>query len=178
MRDESWNFLSTFLENLSIEVLFNADFDGVVQIVDFRHAITIKNHNLSFCTCLYKYMSFLAFSVIFWGFWPIKHLPPIRKPARARAILRFCMFCFACASPVRHIECASGAASRHCCVWGHMTAARGGRRVQWSAVSRTAAREQGARYGCIGNETPAITRARGDKETYKGPIDERRFKVR
>lgn len=56
-------------------------------------------------------------------------------------------------------------------------AARGGRRVQWSAVSRTAAQEHGARYGCIGNETPAITRARGDKETYKGPIDERRFKV-
>ena len=27
-------------------------------------------------------------------------------------------------------------------------------------------------------ETSAITRARGDKETYKGPIDERRFKVR
>ena len=78
MRDESWHFLSTFLENLAIEVLFNADFNGVVQIVDFRHAITIKNYNLSFCTCLDKYISFLAFSITFWGFWPIEHLPPIR----------------------------------------------------------------------------------------------------
>ena len=39
MRDESWNFLSTFLQNLPIEVLFSADFDGVVQIIDFRQAI-------------------------------------------------------------------------------------------------------------------------------------------
>ena len=64
MRDESWHFLSTFLENLAIEVLFTADFNGVVQIVDFRQAITIKNYNLSFCTCLDKYMSFLAFSEV------------------------------------------------------------------------------------------------------------------
>ena len=68
MRDKSWNFLSTFLENLPIEVLFNADFDGVVQIVDFRQAISVKNYNLSFCTCLDKYISFLAFSITFWGF--------------------------------------------------------------------------------------------------------------
>ena len=68
MRDESWHFLSTFLENLAIEVLFNADFNGVVQIIDFRQAITIKNYNLSFCTCLDKYISFLEFSITFWGF--------------------------------------------------------------------------------------------------------------
>ena len=68
MRDESWHFLSTFLENLAIEVLFNADFNGVVQIVDFRQAISVKNYNLSFCTCLDKYISFLAFSKTFWGF--------------------------------------------------------------------------------------------------------------
>ena len=73
MRDESWHFLSTFLENLAIEVLFNADFNGVVQIVDFRQAITIKNYNLSFCTCLDKYMSFLAFSIIFWFFLNNQH---------------------------------------------------------------------------------------------------------
>ena len=48
MRDESWTFLSTFLENLPIEVLFNADFDGMVQIVDFRQALLYKNYNLSF----------------------------------------------------------------------------------------------------------------------------------
>ena len=79
MRDVSWHFLSTFLENLAIEVLFNADFNGVVQIVDFRQAISVKNYNLSFCTCLDKYISFLAFSITFWGFWPIEHLPPIRN---------------------------------------------------------------------------------------------------
>ena len=77
MKDESWNFLSTFLENLAIEVLFSADFDGVVQIFDFCQAISVRKYNLSFCTCLDKYISFLAFSIIFWGFWPIEHLPPI-----------------------------------------------------------------------------------------------------
>ena len=87
MRDESWHFLSTFLENLAIEVLFDADFDGVVQIVDFRQAITIKNYNLSFCTCLDKHISFLAFSIIFWCFFEQP-----AQPQPASAILRFCMF--------------------------------------------------------------------------------------
>ena len=95
MRDESWNFLSTFLENLPIEVLFNADFDGVVQIVDFRQAISVKNYNLSFCTCLDTNISFLAFSIRFWGFWPIEHL-------RNQLVQSFGFACFdrnACASP-------------------------------------------------------------------------------
>ena len=68
MRDKSWHFLSTFLKNLAIEVLFKADFDGVVQIVDFRQAISVKKYNLSFCTYLDKHISFLAFSIIFWFF--------------------------------------------------------------------------------------------------------------
>ena len=68
MRDKSWHFLSTFLENLAIEVLFNADFNGVVQIFDFRQAISVKKYNLSFCTCLDNYISFLAFSITFWAF--------------------------------------------------------------------------------------------------------------
>ena len=108
MRDESWNFLSTFLENLPIEVLFYANFDGMVQIVDFRQAITIKNYNLSFCTCLDKYTSFLAFSIIFWRFWPIEHLPPLRNNQLGQS---FSFACFegqrsdrnACASPKRHL---------------------------------------------------------------------------
>ena len=43
MRDESWHFLSTFLENLAISVLFNAEFNGIIRILSFRHDITIKN---------------------------------------------------------------------------------------------------------------------------------------
>ena len=41
-----------------------------------------KKYNLSFCTCLDKYISFLAFSITFWGIWPIEHLPPIRSQLR------------------------------------------------------------------------------------------------
>ena len=48
MREESWHFLITFLENLAIEVLFSAEFDGMVQIIDFRQALHYKNYNLSF----------------------------------------------------------------------------------------------------------------------------------
>ena len=87
MRGKSWHFLSTFLENLVIEVLFNADFDGVVQIVDFRQGISVKKYNLSFCTCLDKHISFLAFSTIFWGFFKQP-----AQPQPASVILRFCMF--------------------------------------------------------------------------------------
>ncbi len=56
MRDESWNFLSTFLENSDLGVLFSAEFDGMVQIIDFRQAIQDKNYNLSFWTILNKYV--------------------------------------------------------------------------------------------------------------------------
>ena len=69
MRDESWNFLTTFLQNLPIEVLFSAESDGIVQIIDFRHALHYKKYNLSFWTLLNKYILVLAFSWKLWGIW-------------------------------------------------------------------------------------------------------------
>ena len=68
MRDESWNFLSTFLEIWTNSTVFGIEFNGIIRIFNFRQAISVKNYNLSFCTCLDKYISFLAFSITFWGF--------------------------------------------------------------------------------------------------------------
>ena len=42
MRDNSWTFLITALENLVIEVLFNAEFNGIIRIFRFHRAISIK----------------------------------------------------------------------------------------------------------------------------------------
>ena len=42
MRDESWKFLSTFLENPSKYTVFNVEFNGIIRILSFRQAITVK----------------------------------------------------------------------------------------------------------------------------------------
>ena len=42
MRDESWKFLSTFLENPAKYSVFSVEFNGVIRIFNFRQAITLK----------------------------------------------------------------------------------------------------------------------------------------
>ena len=42
MRDESWNFLSTFLEIWTNCTVFGVEFNGIIRIFNFRQAITSK----------------------------------------------------------------------------------------------------------------------------------------
>ena len=66
MRDESWNFLSTFLEIWTNCTVFGVEFNGVIRIFDFRQAITSKiKKKLKYLVRLYKSCHFYNENGIF-----------------------------------------------------------------------------------------------------------------
>ena len=61
MRGSSWWFLMASNQNSGIWVLFSAEFNGIVQIPDFRQAHHYKTTIFGFWEILYKYILYLAF---------------------------------------------------------------------------------------------------------------------
>ena len=88
MKDESWHFLSTFLENLAIKVLFNAEFNGIIRISIFRHAITSKfKKKLKNLVRLHESCHNVIYMAFFWNFSSIQKCNTVHADRAAPTLL-------------------------------------------------------------------------------------------
>ena len=94
MRSSSWWFLLASNQNSGIRVLFSAEFNGIVQIPNFRQAHHYKTTIFGFWAISYKYILLLAFLGKFMSI--LAQITLAATPPPGRAIIWFCNVLKAC----------------------------------------------------------------------------------